>query len=59
MFEKTLEFKNAIILCYGKQKYMVLQQKVPKTQMWVVTKATTFALNLVVSMCVLNQSNGH
>jgi hypothetical protein len=28
MFEKTLEFKNAIILCYGRQKIVVLQQKV-------------------------------
>jgi hypothetical protein len=30
MFEETLEFKQAIIICYGRQKTIILQQKLPK-----------------------------
>jgi hypothetical protein len=30
MFEKTLEFQQAIITCYERQKTIALQQKVPK-----------------------------
>ncbi len=36
MFEKTLEFKQAIITCYERQKTIVLQQKVPKAQVWAI-----------------------
>jgi hypothetical protein len=32
LFEKTFEFKNAMIICYGKYKFVVLQQKIPKAQ---------------------------
>jgi hypothetical protein len=32
MFEETLEFNNVIIICYGKQKFVVLQQKILKAQ---------------------------
>jgi len=32
MFEKTLEFKQGILLCYGRQKTLTLQQKVFKAQ---------------------------
>jgi len=59
MFEKTLEFKNAIILCYGRKKIVVLEHKVFKAQVWVVAKVVTFAFNHVVFTCVLNQSRGH
>jgi len=30
LFEETLKFKQAILLCYGKQKTLKLWQKVPK-----------------------------
>jgi hypothetical protein len=59
MFKETLEFKNAIILCYGRQKSIVLQQKILKAQMWVIAKAITYMLNPIVSACVMNQSRGH
>jgi hypothetical protein len=59
MFKETLEFKNAIILCYGRQKSIVLQQKILKAQMWVIAKAITYMLNPIVSTCVMNQSRGH
>ncbi len=38
---------------------MVLQHRVLKAQVWAVAKVVTFALNLIVSTCVLNQSKGH
>jgi hypothetical protein len=59
MCEETLEFKQAIITCYGKQKIVTLQQKVLKAQMWAIVEAFTSFLNLVVTTCVINQSHGH
>ncbi len=56
MFEKILEFKKAIILCYGQQKTIVLQQKVPKVETWAIAKTLTSILNKVVIACVINQS---
>jgi hypothetical protein len=50
MCEETLEFKQAIITCYGKQKIVTLQQKVLKAQMWAIIEAITSCLNLVLSM---------
>ncbi len=38
MFEEVLEFKQAILLCYGWQKTIVLQQKVPKVEVWAIAK---------------------
>ncbi len=59
MFKETLEFKNAIIPCYGRQKSIVLQQKILKAQMWVIVEAITYMLNPILSTCVMNQSRGH
>ncbi len=59
MFEETPEFKNAIILCYGNQKYVVLQQKISKAQVWVIVEAITSTLNLVMFTCVMNHNRGH
>ncbi len=58
-FEETLEFKQPIITCYKRQKTTALQHKVVKAQMWVVAKVLTYALNHVVTTCVMNQSHGH
>jgi hypothetical protein len=38
MFKETLEFKQIIITYYERQKTIVLQQIVPKAQVWVVAK---------------------
>lgn len=59
MFEKILEFKNAIIFCYGKKKVIVLQQIVPKAQAWVITEVIIPTLNLIVLICAMNLSMGH
>ncbi len=56
MFGKILEFKKAIILCYGQQKTIVLQQMVPKVETWAIAKTLTSILNKVVIACVINQS---
>jgi hypothetical protein len=39
MFEKTFEFKNAIAFCFGKYKFVALQQIVPKAQLWAIIKS--------------------
>jgi hypothetical protein len=57
MFEETLEFKNAIILCYGRQKSIALQQRVLNAQVWAIAKAITSTLNLVISAYVMNQTS--
>ncbi len=38
-FKKTLKFKNVIILCYGQQQAMALQQRVLKIEVWAIAKA--------------------
>ncbi len=59
MFKETFEFKNAIIFYYGKQKFVALQQKVLKTQIWVITKGITSTLNPIIFTCVMKHSKGH
>jgi hypothetical protein len=54
MFEEVLEFKQAILLCYGQQKTIVLQQKVPKVEVWAIAKTFASFLNKVAY--VMNQS---
>jgi hypothetical protein len=51
MFEETLEFKNAIIIYYGKHKSIALQLRIPKPQVWAIVEAITFTLNPIVSTC--------
>ncbi len=58
MFEETLELKVVILLNYGRQKTLSLQQ-LPKAQVWAITKIDTMSLNPMVTACVLNQSRGH
>ncbi len=59
MFEKKLEFKQAILLCYQKRKTLTLQQRIFKTQVWAIVKAVINRLNFVVITCVMSQSRGH
>jgi hypothetical protein len=59
MFEETFQFKNAIILCYGKQNYFFFQQKIPKAQVWAIVEVIASTLHLVVlSHCGMNRSRG-
>jgi hypothetical protein len=56
MFEEVLNFKKTILLCYGQQKTIVLQQMVPKVEVWALIETFTSVLNHVVITCVMNQS---
>jgi len=38
MLEETLEFKQTILLCYGKKKTLTLQQIVFKAQVWTIAE---------------------
>ncbi len=49
MFKEVLEFKEAILLCYGRQKSIILHQRVLKVEVWAIAKALTFVLNDVVT----------
>jgi len=49
MFKEVLEFKEAILLCYGWQKSIVLHQRVLKVEVWAIAEALTFVLNDVVT----------
>lgn len=57
-FQETLEFANAINICYQRQN-LQLQSKVPCGKTWVVAIVMTETFNLVVKQCVLiNQTRG-
>jgi hypothetical protein len=59
LFEKTLEFKQAIIICYGKQNIVTSHKRILKAQVWAIANVVTSYLSLVVVVCVMNQSHGH
>lgn len=59
MFFLKFEFKNVRMLCHGRHKYVDLQQKVLKVEVWTIVETITSTFNLVVLACVMNQSNGH
>jgi hypothetical protein len=54
MFLKTFEFKNVIMFCRGKHKYVDLQQKVLRVEVWAIVETITSTFNLVVLACVMN-----
>jgi hypothetical protein len=54
MFEETLKFKEAILLCYGQQKTIVLQQRVLKAKVRAIAERLTSILNKVVIAYVMN-----
>jgi hypothetical protein len=59
LFQKTLDYQDAIYICYGRQQALHLQSSVLDCQTWSIVQAITNTLMLVVKLCVLNQSQGH
>ncbi len=57
LFQETLEYMNAINMCYGHQTTH-LQAHVPDGQTWAIVHIMIKMLLLVVNQCILNQSNG-
>jgi hypothetical protein len=45
--KKTFEFKNVTMLCHGKHKYVNLQQKVLKVEVWAIVETITSTFNLL------------
>ncbi len=54
MFFLKFEFKNVKMFCHGRHKYVDLQQKVLKVEVWAIVETITSAFNLVVLACVMN-----
>ncbi len=59
MFEKTLEFKQTILLCYGRRKILTLYIKTHMAQVRAIAKVVSHYLIHVVRLCVMNQIGGH
>jgi hypothetical protein len=59
MFQKALQFKDVIILCYSTQNIVRISGRVPPFLTWHISKIIVYSLSLVVTACVLNQSKSH
>ncbi len=57
-FQHALEFKVVIHVCYNLQT-LVLQGKIPTSQVWAIVEVTASTLALVVSSYVFNQCCGY
>jgi len=58
-FQKTIEFKHVIVICYGSQQSLALQSCVLNPQVWVVAQVVADTLGPVVQQCVLNHRQGY
>jgi hypothetical protein len=56
LFQKTLDYQDAISICYERQQALHLQFKVLDCQTWSIVQVITYTLMLVVKQRVLNQS---
>ncbi len=48
MFQKTLEYRDAINLCYGRQEIQKLQGCVPDTYAWAIRKVVVETMHPIV-----------
>jgi len=48
LFQKTLEFKHTIALCYGQQQLLTFQGHVPSLQIWAIPQVVVNTLGLMV-----------
>jgi hypothetical protein len=55
LFQETLEYQNAINLCYERQETQELQGCVPNAHTWAICKVVFETMLLVVKQCILNQ----
>jgi hypothetical protein len=56
LFQKNLEYQDAINLCYGRQKIQELQGRVRNAHTYKVVVKTML---LVVNQCIFNQTKGY
>jgi hypothetical protein len=60
MFQETLEYCDAINICYGKQETQELQGQVPDAHTWAICKVIVETMFLVVEQCIfLYQTQGY
>jgi hypothetical protein len=58
MFQKALQFKGVIVLCYNRQNIIGISGRVPPFFTWHIFQIVRNFLSFIVNACVLNQSNG-
>jgi hypothetical protein len=54
MFQKALQFKDVIVLCYNRQNIIGISGKVPPFFTWHILKIVMDSLSFIVNACVLN-----
>jgi hypothetical protein len=59
LFQKVLQFKDAIMHCYNKQNLVKITTRVPPPLTWHICQIFVDCLSLVVTTCVLYQCRGH
>jgi hypothetical protein len=50
--KKFLSLRMPQFFCYGRQKFVALQERVPKAQVLVIVEVVTFTLNPMILACV-------
>ncbi len=59
LFQKALQLKATIILCYSQQTIVKVTGHVPPPLTWHIFQIIIDVFSSIVSACVLNQSHGH
>ncbi len=59
LFQKALQYFEAIVHCYSKQTIIRISVHVPCLLTWHVAQIVVDVPSLVITTCVLNQSHGH
>ncbi len=59
MFQKTLKYKDAINLCYGRQEIQELQGCVLDTHAWAICKVVVETIHPIVKFCIFKQTWGY
>jgi hypothetical protein len=59
LFQKALQYHEAIVHFYSKQSVVRISVRVPPPPTWHVAQIVVNVLFVVVTTCVLNQSHGH
>jgi hypothetical protein len=59
LFQKALQFKATIVLCYSRQIVVRVSGHVRPPLTWHISQIIIDVLFSIVNACVLNQSHGH
>jgi hypothetical protein len=56
LFQKIMEYWDAINLCYGRQQTLELQGRILDARTWAIRKAITETMIFIVKQCIHNQT---